>query len=268
MRSPSGPTRTQVRKGDGQPPYIVHPVTVALILSRYTSDEDTIIAGLLHDTLEDTLVTAEEIERAFGEKVRDMVLDVTEPDLPGPLVGDASKARYLRRLQAAPRPSLLVAGGRQDREPDLAHRGPRRVGQTSLWERFQRAARREARLLPQGPRADPRFLVRLPAAAGVRQPPGGSRAQAGRPHLIARRRRMTLPLSRLAAPAGGGERARRHHKGRDGHAERQSVASGQVVDHAAEPRPDGRSQPVSEGDDAQDGAEAPAAVDVRGQAPP
>ena len=36
----------QVRKGDGQLPYIVHPVTVALILSRYTGDEDTIIAGL------------------------------------------------------------------------------------------------------------------------------------------------------------------------------------------------------------------------------
>ena len=73
----------QVRKGDGQLPYVVHPVTVALILSRYTGDEDTIIAGLLHDTLEDTLVTKEEVERGFGERVRDMVLDVTEPDLPG-----------------------------------------------------------------------------------------------------------------------------------------------------------------------------------------
>jgi GTP pyrophosphokinase len=58
----------QSRK-DGQLPYVVHPVTVALILSRYTGDEDTIIAGLLHDVLEDTLVTADEIERAFGEKV-------------------------------------------------------------------------------------------------------------------------------------------------------------------------------------------------------
>src|SRR5574342_380805 len=90
----------QVRKGDGQLPYAVHPVTVALILSRYTGDEDTIIAGLLHDTLEDTVVTKEEVERAFGEKVRDMVLDVTEPDLPG-LSWETRKARYLRRLEPA-----------------------------------------------------------------------------------------------------------------------------------------------------------------------
>ena len=99
----------QGRKGNEPLPSVVHPVTVALILSRYTGDEDTIVAGLLHDTLEDTLVTAEEIERAFGEKVRDTVLDVTEPDLPG-LSWETRKARYLRRLQAAPRPSLLVAG--------------------------------------------------------------------------------------------------------------------------------------------------------------
>jgi (p)ppGpp synthase/HD superfamily hydrolase len=99
---------SQVRK-DGELPYVVHPVTVALILSRYTGDEDTIIAGLLHDVLEDTRVTAEEVERAFGEKVRDTVLDVTEPDLPG-LSWETRKARYLRRLQTAPRPSLLVAG--------------------------------------------------------------------------------------------------------------------------------------------------------------
>jgi (p)ppGpp synthase/HD superfamily hydrolase len=125
---------TQVRKGDGQLPYIVHPVTVALILSRYTSDEDTIIAGLLHDTIEDTLVTAEEIERAFGEKVRDMVVDVTEPDLPG-LSWETKKARYLRRLQAAPRASLLIAGA--DKIANLvsliaAHATAGDV----LWERF------------------------------------------------------------------------------------------------------------------------------------
>jgi len=99
----------QTRKADGTTPYIVHPVTVALILSRYTDDEDVIIAGLLHDTLEDTSLTEEAIARAFGDKVRDMVRDVTESDLPG-LSWDTRKARYLRHLQSAPRGSLLVAG--------------------------------------------------------------------------------------------------------------------------------------------------------------
>lgn len=124
----------QVRKGDGQLPYVVHPVTVALILSRYTGDEDTIIAGLLHDTLEDTLVTAEEIALAFGEKVRDMVLDVTEPDLPN-LSWETRKARYLRRLQTAPRPSLLVAGA--DKVANLISMiAAHATTGDALWERF------------------------------------------------------------------------------------------------------------------------------------
>ena len=125
---------SQLRKGDGQLPYIVHPVTVALILSRYTSDEDTIIAGLLHDTLEDTLVTAQEIERAFGEKVREMVVDVTEPDLPG-LSWETKKARYLRRLQTAPHPSLLVAGA--DKIANLVSMiAAHTTAGDALWERF------------------------------------------------------------------------------------------------------------------------------------
>jgi (p)ppGpp synthase/HD superfamily hydrolase len=124
----------QVRKGDGQLPYIVHPVTVALILSRYTGDEDTIIAGLLHDTLEDTHVTAEEIERAFGPKVRDMVLDVTESKLPG-LSWETRKARYLRHLQTAPRPSLLVAAA--DKTANLISMiAAHTASGDALWERF------------------------------------------------------------------------------------------------------------------------------------
>jgi len=124
----------QVRKGDGQLPYVVHPVTVALILSRFTSDEDIIVAGLLHDTLEDTDLTADDIEREFGPKVREMVEDVTEPDLPG-LSWDTRKARYLRHLQSAPRGALLVAGA--DKIANLismiaAHA---ETGD-GLWERF------------------------------------------------------------------------------------------------------------------------------------
>lgn len=42
----------QIRKGDGLP-YIVHPFGVAWILSGYSTDEDVIVAGLLHDVLED-----------------------------------------------------------------------------------------------------------------------------------------------------------------------------------------------------------------------
>jgi GTP diphosphokinase / guanosine-3',5'-bis(diphosphate) 3'-diphosphatase len=54
-------------------PYITHPVAVALILAEMSLDADSIIAGLLHDTVEDTPVTPEEIEAQFGPDVRRIV---------------------------------------------------------------------------------------------------------------------------------------------------------------------------------------------------
>lgn len=54
-------------------PYITHPVEVARILAQLRMDVETIQAGLLHDTVEDTDVTFEEIERVFGAVVRRIV---------------------------------------------------------------------------------------------------------------------------------------------------------------------------------------------------
>lgn len=59
-------------------PYLIHPLEVAGILLDLHVDEDTIIAGLLHDTLEDTLTTREEIERLFGERVAFLVEGLTK----------------------------------------------------------------------------------------------------------------------------------------------------------------------------------------------
>lgn len=124
----------QTRKGDGELPYVVHPVTVGLILSRYTDDEDTIIAGLLHDVLEDTAVTETAIEREFGPRVLGMVRDVTEPQLPG-LSWETRTLRYLRQLQQAPRGSLLVAGA--DKIANLISMIAAHGAQGErLWERF------------------------------------------------------------------------------------------------------------------------------------
>jgi (p)ppGpp synthase/HD superfamily hydrolase len=124
----------QVRKGDGDIPYVVHPVTVGLILSRYTDDEDTIIAGLLHDVLEDTDLGEAQIADTLGEKVLDMVKDVTEPDLPG-LSWDTRKLRYLRRLERAPRGSLLIACA--DKTANLISMIAAHASQgDTIWERF------------------------------------------------------------------------------------------------------------------------------------
>lgn len=59
-------------------PYIIHPLNVAYTLSEMNADKETIIAGLLHDTLEDTDVTKEEIAENFGVDVANLVDGVTK----------------------------------------------------------------------------------------------------------------------------------------------------------------------------------------------
>lgn len=62
----------QVRKGTDTP-YIVHPLEVMTILMRMKADTNLMIAGLLHDTVEDTDTTVGEIEELFGQDVADLV---------------------------------------------------------------------------------------------------------------------------------------------------------------------------------------------------
>lgn len=71
--------RTQRRK-DGKTPYINHPVHVALILAEIggVEDAEVLAAALLHDTVEDTDTTFEEIEAHFGTRVRSLVEEVTD----------------------------------------------------------------------------------------------------------------------------------------------------------------------------------------------
>ena len=59
-------------------PYFSHPIEVAGILTDFYLDDQTIVTALLHDTIEDTLVTHEEIEAAFGKDVARMVDGVTK----------------------------------------------------------------------------------------------------------------------------------------------------------------------------------------------
>ena len=68
--------KTQVRKS-GEP-YIIHPLCVAIILADLEMDKETIAAGLLHDVVEDTIYTSEEIEKQFGADVALLVDGVTK----------------------------------------------------------------------------------------------------------------------------------------------------------------------------------------------
>ena len=67
----------QKRRGSNAP-YIIHPLEVATIAATLSDDEDIMCAALLHDTVEDTEVTIEEIEENFGPHVRRLVASETE----------------------------------------------------------------------------------------------------------------------------------------------------------------------------------------------
>ena len=89
--------RGQVRKS-GEP-YIIHPLCVAIILAELELDKETIVAGLLHDVVEDTVMTDEEITKEFGSEVALLVDGVTKL---GQLSYDADKvevqAENLRKM--------------------------------------------------------------------------------------------------------------------------------------------------------------------------
>lgn len=68
--------KDQARKS-GEP-YIIHPLYVAIILADLEMDKETIAAGILHDVVEDTIMTYEEIEKEFGTDVANLVDGVTK----------------------------------------------------------------------------------------------------------------------------------------------------------------------------------------------
>jgi (p)ppGpp synthase/HD superfamily hydrolase len=105
--------RDQFRKDSLKTPYITHLVGVMILLSSATHDEDVLIAGLLHDALEDVPgYTSEKLKETFGERVLEIVLGVTEEFK---LRGDEApswkieKLHYIENLKKAPDESVLVS---------------------------------------------------------------------------------------------------------------------------------------------------------------
>ncbi len=63
-------------------PYIAHPINVMQIVRTVTDDEAMLVAAVLHDVVEDTSITSDEIYSEFGERVGDLVADLTDVSRP------------------------------------------------------------------------------------------------------------------------------------------------------------------------------------------
>jgi len=75
-----GAHKDQVRKNEPDKPMIMHPISVGMLLEEYGYNDDIIAAGYLHDVVEDTEYTLEDIERIFGNNIANLVKGASEPD--------------------------------------------------------------------------------------------------------------------------------------------------------------------------------------------
>lgn len=70
----------QIRKAEPDKPMIFHPINVGNILKEYGYDENVVAAGFLHDVVEDTIYTIEDIKKEFGDDIASLVSGASEPD--------------------------------------------------------------------------------------------------------------------------------------------------------------------------------------------
>src|SRR5437588_4687380 len=129
----------QVRKS-GEP-YLIHPLEVAGLLAELKLDEASIVAGLLHDTIEDTLATPAEIHELFGPEVLALVEGVTKlgTSSHGPTTQEEKQAENFRKMLVAMakdiRVILVKLADRTHNMRTLAHMQPeaqQRIAQETL----------------------------------------------------------------------------------------------------------------------------------------
>lgn len=136
----------QVRKGT-RLPYLTHPANVAIILTRYGREEETVIAGILHDVVEDCVregwtreMLEERIAAKFGDAVLDTVLSVTKRRVDEDGVEfsrDDVRVDYLDRLAAASEAARWVCAADKVHNAGATLADLRRtIDADTVWGRF------------------------------------------------------------------------------------------------------------------------------------
>ncbi|CAN5814586.1 HD domain-containing protein [soil metagenome] len=145
------------RKGGRDIPYINHPIAVATLLATVAgvTDPDLLAAAMLHDTVEDTDTTHEELIEQFGDAIAGLVAEVTDdPRL-------SSTQRKLTQEREAssksPRAKLLRLADKTNNVHDIAHRPPPDWSVNRRMEYFNWAERVVAHLRGVNPALEARF---------------------------------------------------------------------------------------------------------------
>jgi len=136
----------QVRKGT-KLPYLTHPANVAVILTRYGCDDETVVAGILHDVVEDCVrdgytreMLGQRIGEKFGETALETILQVTYRRLDDDGVELSSgdrKSDYLRRLsEATEKAKWVCAADKLHNARSILSDLKRTVDSQTIWSRF------------------------------------------------------------------------------------------------------------------------------------
>ncbi len=161
----------QKRKGT-RDPYIGHPFSVGMILARHGYDGEVVAAGILHDTLEDTKATADDLRREFGDRVAALVEGASEPAKWRPWL--QRKRHTIEFLQTAPLDMRVVSAADKLHNLLTMERDLAAVGEV-FWRRFQRGRSEQewyyrqvaAAITRNGPEESPLFGEMLAALEKV-----------------------------------------------------------------------------------------------------
>ena len=122
------------RKGKGYP-YILHPMEAAGIVASISNDPELLAAAILHDTVEDTDVTLEQIRQEFGDRVVTLVYNETS-HLPHNAPWRDRKKAQADHIATAPRDSKIVAIADKLSNLRTIVTDYRQIGD-ALWQRFR-----------------------------------------------------------------------------------------------------------------------------------
>lgn len=138
--------RGQFRKGE-KVPYILHPMEAAVVVGTMTADDEILAAAVLHDTVEDTDATIEQIREQFGERIAALVAAESEnkrEDQPAASTWKIRKVETIEHLKTAPIEVKMLTLGDKLSNIRSMYRDHLRLGD-ELWQRFNQKDKNEHR---------------------------------------------------------------------------------------------------------------------------